>query len=216
MFNQLRFYHHYIYYQVFFIIYAHCLYQGVINMGTSENKLLFDLLKKKVIMLVLSFASNLGKKGASLFRFNQNMIKLNYYMYLLLYLSLSSHQFERNKVMQYHKYITCICLIILKLIVFLQFEEKESHTLLQEHTEYFCAEGLMRYSVIFYCYKCVQFFICKLDLSNCFSLRRQHGRVVSTSDLQCSGPGFFRVLLWPGHYLDLFFVGMIANTQPCL
>ena len=141
-------------------------------------------------MLVLSFASNLGKKGASLFRFNQNMIKLNYYMYLLLYLSLSSHQFERNKVMQHHKYITCICLIILKLIVFLQFEEKESHTLLQEHTEYFCAEGLMRYSVIFYCYKCVQFFICKLDLSNCFSLRRQHGRVVSTSDLHCCGPGF--------------------------
>lgn len=48
----------------------------------------------------------------------------------------------------------------------------------------------MRYSVIFYCYKCVQFFICKLDLSNLFSLRRQHGRVVSTSDLQCCGPGF--------------------------
>ena len=118
------------------------------------------------------------------------MIKLNYYMYLLLYLSLPSYQFERNKVMQYHKYITCICLIILKLILFLQFEEKESHTLLQEHTEYFCAEGLMRYSVIFYCYKCVQFFICKLDLSNCFSFRRQHGRVVSTSDLQCCGPGF--------------------------
>lgn len=131
-------------------------------------------------MLVLSFAN----------QFNQNMIKLNYYMYLLLYLSLPSHQFERNKVMQYHKYITCICLIILKLILFLQFEEKESHTLLQEHTEYFCAEGLMRYSVIFYCYKCVQFFICKLDLSNCFSFRRQHGRVVSTSDLQCCSLGF--------------------------
>ena len=48
----------------------------------------------------------------------------------------------------------------------------------------------MRYSVIFYCYKCAQFFICKLDLSNCFSFRRQHGRVVSTSDLQCFGPGF--------------------------
>ena len=48
----------------------------------------------------------------------------------------------------------------------------------------------MRYSVIFYCYKCVQFFICKLDLSNCFSFRRQHGRVVSASDLQCCGPGF--------------------------
>ena len=48
----------------------------------------------------------------------------------------------------------------------------------------------MRYSVIFYCYKCVQFFICKLDLSNCFSFRRQHGRVVSTSDLQCCGLGF--------------------------
>lgn len=72
-------------------------------MGTSENKLLFDLLKKKVIMLVLSFASNLGKKGASLYRFNKNMIKLNYYMYLLLYLSLSSHKFERNKVMLYCK-----------------------------------------------------------------------------------------------------------------
>ena len=48
----------------------------------------------------------------------------------------------------------------------------------------------MRYSVIFYCYKCAQFFICKLDLSNCFSFRRQHGRVVSTSDLQCCGRGF--------------------------
>ena len=48
----------------------------------------------------------------------------------------------------------------------------------------------MRYSVIFYCYKCGQFFICKLDLSNCFSFRRQHGRVVSTSDLQCCSPGF--------------------------
>ena len=42
----------------------------------------------------------------------------------------------------------------------------------------------------FYCYKCAQFFICKLDLSNCFSFRRQRGRGVSTSDLQCCGPGF--------------------------
>ena len=48
----------------------------------------------------------------------------------------------------------------------------------------------MRYSVIFYWYKCAQFFICKLDLSNCFSFSRQHGRVVSTSDLQCCSPGF--------------------------
>lgn len=31
-------------------------------MGTSENKLLFDLLKKKVIMLVLSFAKQFGEK----------------------------------------------------------------------------------------------------------------------------------------------------------
>ena len=36
----------------------------------------------------------------------------------------------------------------------------------------------------------VQFFICKLDLSNCSSFRRQHGRVVNTSDLQCCGLGF--------------------------
>lgn len=31
-------------------------------MGTSENKLLFDLLKKKVIMLVLSFAKRFREK----------------------------------------------------------------------------------------------------------------------------------------------------------
>ena len=31
-------------------------------MGTSENKLLFDLLKKKVIMLVSSFAKQFGEK----------------------------------------------------------------------------------------------------------------------------------------------------------
>ena len=31
-------------------------------MGTSENKLLFDLLKKKVIVLVLSFANQFREK----------------------------------------------------------------------------------------------------------------------------------------------------------
>jgi len=31
-------------------------------MGTSENKLLFDLLKKKVIMLVLYFAKQFREK----------------------------------------------------------------------------------------------------------------------------------------------------------
>lgn len=136
-------------------------------------------------MLVLSFANQCREKRSILIQ-----ISLEYDKIKLLYVFVVVSVSERNEVMQYHKYITCICLIILKLILFLQFEEKESHTLLQEHTEYFCAEGLMRYSVIFYCYKCVQFFICKLDLSNCFSFRRQHGRVVSTSDLQCCGLGF--------------------------
>ena len=197
MFNQLRFYHHYIF--SCFLYYAHCLYQGIINMGTSENKLLFDLLKKKVIMLVLSFASNLGKKGASLFRFNQNMIKLNYYMYLLLYLSLPSHQFERNKVMQYHKYITCICLIILKLILFFQFEEKESHTLLQEHTEYFCAEGLLRYSVIFLLLQMCTVLYMQVRLKQLLFIQETawpNGQHIRLAMLQS---GVCRVLLWPGH-----------------
>ena len=35
-------------------------------MGTSENKLLFDLLKKKVTMLVLSFANQCREKRSIL------------------------------------------------------------------------------------------------------------------------------------------------------
>ena len=51
-------------------------------MGTSENKLLFDLLKKKVIMLVLSFAKQFGGKKE---RPYLDLIRISYNtcMYLL-------------------------------------------------------------------------------------------------------------------------------------
>ena len=46
-----------------------------------------------------------------------------------------------------------------------------------------------------------------------FTLRRQHGRMVSASDLQCCGPEFES---YSGNLLDLLSVIQSSNPQPRL